>query len=98
MRLSTDITSISTQICALAVRVSAIAGGIESTNSASDALKKVYEQQLVDEVRHLQTLTIELTKTVFEDEPTQYVQSDGDSAFAQGELTSVIEPKEEEEE
>lgn len=102
MKSAADIVSINTQICAVSARIGVLAAGMNASEAVSKTLGAVYEDQLVDEVKHLQMLVIELTKKVSGDESeTDYSPlygegntDEGGSAFAQGELTSVIGRKE----
>lgn len=104
MKELADVQSINAQIVAIAGRIGILSDGINASTAVTEDLKKVYEDQLIDEIHHMQILVIELTKKVAgddmeyredfpEDEP---VNTDGESAFAEGELTSK--PKEEREE
>lgn len=89
-----DVEGINLQIIALTARLSAILAGMKA-EGITEGLKGVLEDQLIDEVKHLQVLIIELTKKVsgddsesmYEPEPEPVLENtDGESAFAEGEL------------
>lgn len=104
MKLLADVQSINTQIVALTGRIGILAEGISSPTAVSENLKKVYEDQLMEEIHHMQILIVELTRKVtgdeseyaFDDYEEDAEHEDGESAFAEGELTSK--PEEEREE
>ena len=83
-----DVESINVQIIAVTARMGAILAGMKG-EGLSEGLKTVYEDQLFDEVKHLQILILELTKNVSgDDSESKYEPEnmDGESAFGQGEL------------
>lgn len=102
MKIATYIGGISLQLSAVCARVCSLSEGIDACKLNEDPMEMVYHDQLLDEVRHLQILTLELTKKVSGiDEIPEGVEADGhedgEGVFAEGELTQNIGEKEEDE-
>ena len=78
--ISKQLSKTSEKICSL----------MDSYN-ASPETGEVFSELLLDEVRHVQILALELTKDVAEDENLD------ESAFAEGELNSTVGKEEDDE-
>lgn len=67
---------------------------IDDAYAGDEELGELYEDMILDELRHVQLITLELTKLMTED--TNMDDSDA-GVFAEGELNSVIGKKEKDE-
>lgn len=97
---NSDIHCISIQLEEVARHISSLT--VQRDCQVSDKVANVYEDILFDEIHHMQTLTLELTRLIAGgvEEPELYGVDEemvADSAFAEGELTSVLGEKESEE-
>ena len=88
------ILNISQQLECTSEKIAGLAAGMMNDQGVQNALREAYEHLLFDEIAHVQILALELTRiaTEGEDEPLKK----DDSAFAQGELNSVMGEKESE--
>ena len=87
---------ISAQLCASAAKISGLAKSIEDLRESNPEICEDYEHFLLDEVAHIQIITLQLTSLAAEDEEEE--GNADDSAFMAGELNSVIGDKDKEEE
>ena len=87
------ITSIARTLGKIAEKLEATAYASRDTEETDEGLSKVYDEMLMDEVHHVQVLTLELTKAVIPEENAD----EGESAFIEGELNSVVGPPDDEE-
>ena len=89
MKNACVISSLALQFKAVAEKVNTLAMGALGVEQESPELAEVYQNLLLDEVEHVQILTLELTKAVT-DEPigeTTNADEGGGSVFGSGELT-----------
>ncbi|MCD8117188.1 MAG: hypothetical protein LUE21_08785 [Oscillospiraceae bacterium] len=82
MDIST-IPDVSQQFVRASDRISCLALGIKEVGASAPDTVALYKDMLVDEVKHVQLLALELTRLVMGD-----ARSD-DSVFAEGELSSA---------
>lgn len=86
------IRDISTQLKAVCDKISSLSYGMEFVGNQDESLEAVYEELLLDEVHHAQVLALEMTRVTIGPEDTAM----DESAFAEGELSSVVGEEEEE--
>lgn len=87
------LVKISQQLEDAAERIGKLAMSIDQLAEATPEICEDFEHFLLDEVTHVQILALEMTKMVTGEEEHQ-----DESAFAEGELTSVLGDKTEDEE
>ena len=90
MKAMSDVQGINNQIVAVAARIAVLTEGINCETGITDGVKALYEDQVIDEVGHLQKLVLELSKQIYGDQPDESAFDEGESAFAEGELTSEL--------
>lgn len=84
------ISSLARQLKAVAEKLDTLAQGVQDVEQASPDLTGVYQNLLLDEVEHVQILTLEITKAVADATASSEVNADDDgggSVFGPGELT-----------
>lgn len=83
------ISSLARQLKAVAEKLDSLAMGVQDVEQASPDLSGVYQNLLLDEVEHVQILTLEITKAVAEaTEPSAANADEGEGGvFGPGELT-----------
>lgn len=81
------IGSIARQLNKVSEKIESLALGVQDAEQASPDLGEVYQGMLFDEIEHVQTLALELTKLVMQtiDESNA---DEGGSVFAAGDLTA----------
>lgn len=89
MKNAYGISSLAKQLKIVAEKVESLAVGAGETEQNAPDLTDVYQNLLLDEVEHVQILTLEITKAVAEaTEPSETNADEGDgSVFAPGDLT-----------
>ena len=85
-----EISRVSDEISVVGGRIGRYATAMDNTEGMTDKVRELYEQFLFDEIGHLQLLALAITEMASGNERI-------DEAFAEGELTSVIGDKDEEE-
>lgn len=88
------IRDISTQLKVVCDKIASLSCGMEFVGGQDESLEAVYEELLLDEVHHAQVLALEMTRAAIE--PDEKNAAMDESAFAEGELNSVVGEKEEE--
>ncbi len=89
MKNAYAISSLAQQLGKVAEKVDSLAMGAQGTEQNAPDVSEVYQGLLLDEIEHVQILTLELTKLVAmptDDEAN--ADEGGGSAFAAGELTA----------
>ena len=89
----------------IASHLAKVSEDIEHLSNSMTALENgsevfnMYEDMLLDRVKEAQKLFVSMTQLVLEDVTLGEIENEdeGESAFAEGELTSVVEPDEDEE-
>lgn len=83
------ISSLARQLKAVAERLDSITMGVEEVEQNSTDLTDVYRSLLLDEVEHVQVLTLEITKAVADATEPSETNADegGGSVFGPGDLT-----------
>jgi len=83
------ISSLARQLGKVSEKVDSLAMGVQDTEQNSPDLSEVYKGLLLDEIEHIQIMTLELTKLVTESasEGSNADEGDGGSVFAAGDLT-----------
>lgn len=89
MKNAYGISSLARQLKLVAEKLDSLAMGVQDVEQATPDLAGVYQNLLLDEVEHVQILTLEITKAVAEaTEPSETNADEGDgSVFAPGDLT-----------
>lgn len=82
---STVVISIGNQISETSKRISSLAVSLDEIKDIFPEAHDQYESILLDEVAHLQVLTLQMTELVTEEDGNA-----DDSVFAEGELNSVV--------
>lgn len=84
-----NISSLARQLKVVSEKVDSLAMGVQDREQNSPDLTSVYQNLLLDEVEHVQILTLEITKAVAEStEPSETNADEGEgSVFAPGDLT-----------
>lgn len=89
MKNAYDVSSLARQLKAVSEKLESLAMGVQDVEQNSPDLTGVYQNLLLDEVEHVQILTLEITKAVAE--ATEQSESNADegegSVFAPGDLT-----------
>lgn len=89
MKNAYAISSMSRQMCKVCGQIDALAMGIQDTEQGIGDIADVYQELLLDELEHIQMLTLKLTELITVD-PSEAHTDDGEgSAFAAGDLTDV---------
>lgn len=86
------IRDISTQLKTVCEKIATLSCGMEFVGNQDESLEAVYEELLLDEVHHAQVLALEMTRVTIGPEDDTAMD---ESAFAEGELSSVVGEKEE---
>lgn len=86
------IRDISTQLKTVCEKIASLSCGMEFVGNQDESLEAVYEELLLDEVHHAQVLALEMTRVTIGSEDDTAMD---ESAFAEGELSSVVGEKEE---
>lgn len=89
MKNAYAISSLARQLGKVSEKVDSLAMGVQDTEQNSPDVSEVYQGLLMDEVEHLQILTLELTRLVTETagDSANADEGEGGSAFAAGDLT-----------
>lgn len=89
MKNAYGISLLARQLRAVAEKLDSLAIGVQDTEHGAPDLTAVYQNLLLDEVEHVQILTLEITKAVAEaTEPSETNADEGEgSVFGPGELT-----------
>lgn len=85
------IGTISVQLSKVCAQIDSLTAGILETEKQDEGLASVYESLLLDEIKHAQILTLEMTRIVTKEE-----ERTDEGVFAEGELTSNLGEKEDE--
>ncbi|MCD8397544.1 MAG: hypothetical protein LUD12_10275 [Lachnospiraceae bacterium] len=86
-----SINDISSQLSMVCGKLGSLASGSETIKATNPDLAATYEDMLLDEIKHVQILALELTKLAVSEERAD------DGAFAEGELNSVLGEEEDDE-
>lgn len=84
MKNAYGISSLARQLKVVAEKLDSLAMGVQDVEQSAPDLTDVYQSLLVDEVEHVQILTLEITKAVVE---ASEEHADDGSVFGPGELT-----------
>lgn len=89
MKNAYAISSLARQLCKVGEKMDSLAMGVQDTEQNAPDVSEVYQGLLMDEVEHVQILTLELTKLVTEStgDSANVDEGDGGSVFAAGDLT-----------
>lgn len=88
MKNAYGISSLARQLKAVAEKLDSLAMGVQDVEQNAPDLTGVYQNLLLDEVEHVQILTLEITKAVAEaTAPSETNADEGGSVFAPGDLT-----------
>lgn len=89
MKNAYGISSLARQLKAVAEKLDSLAMGVQDMEQNAPDLTGVYQNLLLDEVEHVQILTLEITKAVAEaTEPSETNADEGSgSVFGPGDLT-----------
>lgn len=87
MKNANAISSIARQLKAVAEKLDSLAMGVQDVEQDAPDLTGVYQNLLLDEVEHVQILTLEMTKAVVEATHESSENVDDGSVFGPGELT-----------
>lgn len=88
MKNAYAISSLARQLGKVSDKMDSLAMGVQDTEQNAPDVSEVYQGLLMDEIEHLQILTLELTKLVTESTADAANADEGDgSAFAAGDLT-----------
>ena len=89
MKNAYAISSLARQLGKVSDKMDSLVMGIQDTEQNAPDVSDVYQGLLMDEIEHLQILTLELTKLVTESagDTANADEGDGGSAFAAGDLT-----------
>ena len=90
MKNAYAISSLAHQFSKVSEKIDSLAVGVQDTEQNAPDVSEVYQGLLMDEIEHLQILTLEITKLVTEstDDAANADEGDGGSAFAAGDLTT----------
>ncbi len=91
MKNKEEIVNVSRQLSKITERICDLAEEIDKLQPVNADLADTYEAFLIDEVTHVQISALELTRFVTGEENANV----DESAFAEGELNSVVGEKEE---
>lgn len=92
MKNTVAISSIARTLVKVAEKLETLAYSSRDTEETDEELSNVYDDLLIDEVNHVQKLTIELTKVIIPEEPDDENTDEGESAFGPGELRDEVRP------
>ena len=89
MKNAYGISSLARQLKAVAEKLDSLAMGAQDVEQNAPDLTGVYQNLLLDEVEHVQILTLEITKAVAEATEPSETNADegGGSVFGPGDLT-----------
>lgn len=89
MKNAYAISSLARQLGKVSDKMDSLAMGVQDTEQNAPDVSEVYQGLLMDEIEHLQILTLELTKLVTEStgDTANADEGEGGSAFAAGDLT-----------
>lgn len=89
MKNAYGVSSLARQLKAVSEKLESLAMGVQDVEQNSPDLTGVYQNLLLDEVEHVQILTLEITKAVAEATEQSETNADegADSVFAPGDLT-----------
>ena len=87
MKNAYGISSLARQLKAVAEKLDSLAMGVQDVEQSAPDLTGVYQNLLLDEVEHVQILTLEITKAVVEASEQSEEHADDGSVFGPGELT-----------
>ncbi len=88
MKNAYAISSIARQLGKVSEKLDSLAMGVQDAEQATPTLAETYQGLLLDEIEHVQILTLELTKAVMPaTEGANADEGDGGSVFAAGDLT-----------
>ena len=87
MKNAYGISSLARQLKAVAEKLDSLAMGVQDVEQSAPDLSDVYQNLLLDEVEHVQILTLEITKAVVEASEQSEEHADDGSVFGPGELT-----------
>lgn len=89
MKNAYGISSLARQLKAVAEKLDSLAMGVQDVEQNAPDLTGVYQNLLLDEVEHVQILTLEITKAVAEaTAPSETKADEGEgSVFGPGDLT-----------
>lgn len=89
MKNAYGISSLARQLKAVAEKLDSLAMGVQDVEQNAPDLTGVYQNLLLDEVEHVQILTLEITKAVAEaTAPSEANADEGEGGvFAPGDLT-----------
>lgn len=89
MKNAYGISSLARQLKAVAEKLDSLAMGVQDVEQNAPDLTGVYQNLLLDEVEHVQILTLEITKAVAEATAPSETNADegGGSVFGRGDLT-----------
>lgn len=86
MKNACAISSLARQLGKVSEKLDSLAMGVQDVEQNAPDLTDVYQGLLLDEIEHVQILTLELTKAVVAAEETN--ADEGGSVFAAGDLTA----------
>lgn len=87
MKNAYAISSLARQLSKVGEKVDSLAMGIQDTEQNAQGVSEVYQGLLMDEIEHVQILTLELTRLVAESSTDAVNADDADgSVFAEGDL------------
>ena len=87
MKNAYAISSLARQLGKVSEKLDSLAMGVQDVEQNAHDLSDVYRSLLVDEVEHVQILTLEITKAVVEASEQSEEHADDGSVFGPGELT-----------
>ena len=87
MKNAYGISSLARQLKLVAEKLDSLAMGVQDVEQATPDLAGVYQNLLLDEVEHVQILTLEITKAAVEASEQSEEHADDGSVFGPGELT-----------
>ncbi len=97
MKNAYAISSLSRQMVKVCEQIDSLAMGVQDTEQGNVDVADAYTDMLLDEIEHVQMLTLKLTEVITEaageDEPANEDEAGG-SAFSEGELTVEKQPSE----
>lgn len=88
MKNAYAISSLARQLGKASEKLDSLAMGVQDTEQNAPGVSEVYQGLLLDEIEHVQILTLELTKLVTASTDEANADEDGGSAFAAGDLTA----------
>lgn len=85
MKNAYAICSLARQLCKVGEKIDSLASDIQGSEQDANGVSELFQNLLVDEIEHVQILTLELTKLVTES-TGEATNADEGGAFAEGEL------------